>query len=86
MITGRALDGCIGTLGNKPIKKDIELMGNWQSRDMKLRQRHVNKEFSRPFRKKQEKNKRDKQQRIREAQKAQAKYVSLDEDDDTSYE
>tara|TARA_Y100000310_G_scaffold34266_2_gene32438 strand:- start:3217 stop:3399 length:183 start_codon:yes stop_codon:yes gene_type:complete len=60
-------------------------MGNWQNRDGKLRQRHASKAFSKPFKKKPDKNsKQESQKRIREAQRAKA--ISLDEDDEVSYE
>ena len=60
-------------------------MGNWQGRDTKLRQRQVYKEFSKPFKKKLEKDQKKKErQHIREAQRA--KYDSMDEDDETLHE
>ena len=59
-------------------------MGNWRSRDVKLRQRQVRKEFSKPFKKKSDKDKQVVRQKIRAAQRA--KYTSLDEDDEIQYE
>tara|TARA_Y100000296_G_C5097634_1_gene218215 strand:- start:337 stop:516 length:180 start_codon:yes stop_codon:yes gene_type:complete len=59
-------------------------MGNWQSRDTKLRQRRTHKEFSKPFKKKRDKDKIDIQQKIREAKRH--KYDYLDGDDESSYE
>lgn len=58
-------------------------MGNWQSREVKLKQRQAHKDFSKPFRKKHDKDKRDSQKRIREAQRL--KNDSRDEEDDVSY-
>lgn len=57
------------------------LMSNWENRDMKLHQRYLTKNFSKPFRKKIEKDRKvQERQKIREAQKF--KYDSTEEDDD----
>ena len=59
-------------------------MSNWISRDVKLKQRHLNKNFSKPFKKFQERESNKKERkRIREAQRQ--KYDSINEDEDSSY-
>jgi len=59
-------------------------MSSWQNREGKLLQRHLNKEFSKPFKKKHDKNKHDIQTKIREAQRA--KSIAMNEEDDVLYE
>jgi len=60
-------------------------MDKWTSRETKLKQRQMNKGLSKPFKKMLEKDhKKKERQRIREAK--QAKYGSMDGDDDQVYE
>ena len=60
-------------------------MSDWTNRDTKLHQRHITKSFSKPFRKKLEKDqKKIERQYIREAQRV--KYDSTEEEDDIFYE
>ena len=60
-------------------------MSDWSYRDTKLHQGHITKSFSKPFRKKLEKDQKKKErQYIREAQRV--KYDSTEEEDDIFYE
>ena len=59
-------------------------MSNWKRREGKLQQRQMDKQFSKPFRKKLDKDRKIKEsQKIREAQRA--KSVAMDDDEETIY-